>query len=206
MKDRKYFILGLFFLAAILLKLSVQDDPKAPDSRATPSGAEAEPLAESTVQDSEVARPESQPGQRLANLPPSPLDDLRHPDKTGEDDVRLLALLFSDYTSVFKRVPLGMHTEIVAAFQGDNPRNIRYIPEGHPAVNDKSQIVDRWDRPFFFHVISKNAVEIISAGRDGELFTADDIRNMPPHASVEPDAGLTMNQVTSENSSAGATR
>lgn len=193
MKDRKYFILALLFLAAILLKLSVRFDSKAPDSRGAAAGAEAEPLVESAVEDSEIDRPESQPGRRSSNLPPSPLDNLRHPDKTSEDDVRLLALLFSDYASVFKRVPLGMHTEIVAAFQGDNPRNIRYIPEGHPAVNANNQIVDRWNKPFFFHVISKHAVEIISAGPDGELFTADDIRNVPPHASVEPDAGLTMN-------------
>ena len=199
MSGRKYLILGLFVLAAILLKLFVWDDPKAPDSRIAPPGAKAEPLDELTVRDSEIARPESQPGQRIASLPPSPLDELGHPKKTAEDDVRLLALLFSDYTSVFKRVPLGMHTEIVAAFQGDNPRNIRYIPKGHPAVNTDGQIVDRWDRPFFFHVISKSAVEIISAGPDGELFTADDIRNMPPHASVEPDAGLTMNQNTGGN-------
>ena len=53
-----------------------------------------------------------------------------------------------------------------------------------------NEILDRWGKPFFFHVISKNAVEIISAGPDGELFTSDDIRDLPPHASVEP--GLSM--------------
>ena len=194
MRDRKYFILALIFIAAILLKLSVDIDPKAPDGASASTSAGEDAQSEPAPSDSEIARPESQPGRQSAHLPPSPLDKLRHPDTTPEDDIRLLALLFSDYSSVFKRVPLGMHTEIVAAFQGDNPRNIRYIPEGHPAVNSENQTVDRWDRPFFFHVISKNAVEIISAGPDGELFTKDDIRDTPPHASVEPDAGLTMNR------------
>lgn len=99
-------------------------------------------------------------------------------------------LYFSDYTSVFKRVLLGMHQEIVAALRGDNPRSIQYIPEGQPAVNANDEITDRWNKPFFFHVISSNAVEIISAGPARELFTDDDIRDVPPHATVEPSLSM----------------
>ena len=142
------------------------------------------------VDDSDVGRPRDDPHQRNPNLPPSLLDNLNNPTTTPENDVRLLATVFADYASVFKRVPLGMHQEIVDSLQGKNPRAIRYIPEGHPAVSASSEIVDRWGKPFFFHVISKDAMEIISAGPDGLLFTEDDVRNAPPQASVEPDLAM----------------
>ena len=48
----------------------------------------------------------------------------------------------------------------------------------------------------FFHVISSNAVEIISAGPDRELFTDDDIRDVPPHATVEPNLSMTLDVPT----------
>ena len=187
---RKLPIVLCLVFAAIAVKLLLRPDTAGPDGAGTAS-SEVAPPAQAVVADSEIARPQPDPRRRNSKRPPSPLDQLNHPDTTPENDVRLLALLFADYASVFKRVPLGMHQEIVAALQGDNPRSISYIPEGHPAVNAEKEIVDRWDRPFFFHVISRNAVEIISAGPDRELFTADDIRDTPPHASVEP--GLSMN-------------
>ena len=112
---------------------------------------------------------------------------MNRPNTTIHDDIRTLAMLFADYASVFRRVPLGTHREMVAALRGENPRNVRYIPDGHPAVNAQGEIVDRWKRPFFFHVISRDAVEIISAGPDGEFFSDDDIRYMPPNARVEPE-------------------
>lgn len=191
--NRKYQILIVFLLAAIFVKLSIRVDPKfEPVVEILSPGAAAAPQAELLAADSELERPQPDPRRRNPELPPSPLDQLNSPETAPENDVRLLALLFADYSSVFKRVPLGMHEEIVAAFRGDNPRAINYIPEGHPAVNADNKIVDRWDTPFFFHIISRNAVEIISAGPDRELFTGDDIRHVPPHASVEP--GLTVNR------------
>ena len=147
------------------------------------------PMAPADDLDSKMDRPKPDP-RRNSNLPPSLLDQLNSPDTSPKNDVRLLAMLFADYASVFKRVPLGMHQEIVAALRGDNPRSIAYIPDGHPAVSSDDEIVDRWGKPFFFHVISRNAIEIISAGPDGELFTGDDIRDVPPHASVEPDLSM----------------
>jgi hypothetical protein len=172
------------------VRLSFQVNPSGPDAVAPAPPAEDFSSEMGSIVDSDLTRPESDPHRRRPGLEPSPLDQLNNPDTTPQDDVRLLALLFSDYSSVFKRVPLGMHTEIVAALKGDNPRSISYIPDGHPAVNARGEIEDRWDRAYFFHVISRNAVEIISAGPDGELFTGDDIRDVPPHASVEPE--LTM--------------
>ena len=112
---------------------------------------EALPAAPADVRpdDSDVERPSPKWRPRDPNQPESLLDDLRSPHTTPANDVRLLALLFSDYASVFKRVPLGMHQEIVAALRGDNPRSIKYIPDGHPAVNANNEITDRWNKPFF---------------------------------------------------------
>lgn len=149
--------------------------------------ATGESLNSDSPDDNGVERPARDPFTKDPNLPESLLDDLNRPELPPENDVRLLSMLFSDYRSVFKRMPLGMHQEMVATLQGDNKRGIEFIPKGHPAVSASNEIADRWGRPYFFHVISSSAVEIISAGPDNTLFTDDDIRNVPAHASVEPD-------------------
>lgn len=136
--------------------------------------------------DRDVPRPVATPRTGRGGLPASPLDQLGAAGGSAEGDVRVLAMLFDDYRSVFKRMPLGTHEEIVGALRGENPRGIAYIPEGHPAVNGDGVIADRWGRAYFFHVISRSAMEIISAGPDGELFTDDDVRFVPPGAAVEP--------------------
>ena len=192
--NRHTAVLIFVALVAILVDRTVRRDQAGASGGLTPeqSGAGDVSIPEPADEDAKVARPLPGAEQRVAHLPPSPLDRLGPPEATAEDDVRLLAMLFADYASVFKQVPLGMHTEIVSAFRGDNPRKIQYIPEGHPAVDSAGQIVDRWDEPYFFHVISKDAVEIISSGADRLLFTEDDIRYRPPNASVEPEIDLTM--------------
>ncbi len=156
----------------------------APRSTA-PTAADSSPASDAT-DDQSVPRPEGTLSAEGPPLPPSILDDLNSAKTTPANDMRLLATLFHDYASVLKGMPFGMHEEIVSALQGDNPRAIAFIPPGHPAVNADGKIIDRWGAPYFFHVISSRAVEIISAGPDGQLFTQDDIRDVPPHASVEP--------------------
>lgn len=155
----------------------------APRSTA-PTAADSSPASD--ADDQSVLRPEGTLSAEGPPLPPSILDDLNSAKTTPANDMRLLATLFHDYASVLKGMPFGMHEEIVSALQGDNPRAIAFIPPGHPAVNADGKIIDRWGEPYFFHVISSRAVEIISAGPDGQLFTQDDIRDVPPHASVEP--------------------
>lgn len=73
------------------------------------------------------------------------------------------------------RRPLGVNAEFTAALTGANSLALAYIPPGHPAINSRGELCDRWHRPFLFNPLSAQRVEIRSAGSDGRLFTDDDI-------------------------------
>ena len=85
---------------------------------ATENPSPREALKSDSPNDNGVERPARDPFAKDPNLPESLLDDLNRPELPPENDVRLLSMLFSDYRSVFKRMPLGMHQEIVATLQG----------------------------------------------------------------------------------------
>ena len=188
-KRESLFLFGVFLtwvgVAVLLLwRGDVQRGPRVVSERVGAGVAVEAPSV--MVADGDVPRPGANPRKERGNLPASPLDQLGAAGTSVEDDVRVLAMLFSDYQSVFQRMPLGTHQEIVAALRGQNPRGISYIPDGHPAVNGEGKIEDRWGQAYFFHVISRSAMEIISAGPDGLLFSGDDVRYVPPGAAVEP--------------------
>ena len=99
---------------------------------------------------------------------------LNRPNTTTQDDVRLIKTVFSHYRSVFKENPVGVHEEMIALLGGKNSQGITYLPKSHPAlVNGK--LHDRWGTPFYFHQLSDHAIEIRSAGPDGQHWNADDI-------------------------------
>jgi hypothetical protein len=41
-------------------------------------------------------------------------------------------------------------------------------------LNDKGELVDRWGTPYFFHQLSRDHMEIRSAGPDKVMWTQDD--------------------------------
>lgn len=45
----------------------------------------------------------------------------------------------------------------------------------HSIINEKGQLIDRWDNPLIVHVVSRKEVEIFSAGPDGIPWSEDDI-------------------------------
>ncbi len=42
-------------------------------------------------------------------------------------------------------------------------------------INEKGELVDAWNTPFFFHQISGTEMEIHSAGPDKIMWTQDDL-------------------------------
>jgi hypothetical protein len=42
-------------------------------------------------------------------------------------------------------------------------------------VNGQGQLIDNWGTPFFFHSLSRNEMEIRSAGPDRRMWTTDDL-------------------------------
>lgn len=109
--------------------------------------------------------------------PRSPLaDPLHRADKSGAEDIRVVYSLLGYYRNAFGAFPTGEdNRQIVNALAGNNPKGLAILPRDHPAINAEGELVDRWQTPFFFHIISRENVEVRSAGEDREMYTADDL-------------------------------
>ena len=79
-----------------------------------------------------------------------------------------------DYHALFGENPVGSNAEIMQALNGNNSRQARLGPQDM-ASNEAGELVDQWGTPIFFHQLSKDQMEIISAGPDQVMGTADDI-------------------------------
>jgi hypothetical protein len=93
------------------------------------------------------------------------------------DDLQILQILIAAYRRIDGANPSGgLNSEIVAVLTGQNERKVAVIPPDHPALNAAGELVDRWGTPYWFHPVSREVMEVISAGPDGELFTDDDVQ------------------------------
>jgi hypothetical protein len=85
-------------------------------------------------------------------------------------------VVIHNYHDTFGENPVGTNPEITAALTGQNSKQISFInPESGLRVNDAGELVDSWDTPFFFHQLSRDVMEIRSAGPDKKMWTADDL-------------------------------
>lgn len=98
----------------------------------------------------------------------------------SQDDIRLdldkVMISLRDYRTIMKENPIGTNAEIARALNGGNPKQARLLQEGLP-MNRDGELVDRWGTPYFFHQLSKDNMEIRSAGPDRMLWTEDDTRS-----------------------------
>jgi hypothetical protein len=83
-------------------------------------------------------------------------------------------VVIHNYHAAFGENPVGNNSEIAAALQGKNPKQINFFAESSLRLNDKGEIVDGYGTPFFFHQISGQEMEIHSAGPDKVMWTSDD--------------------------------
>lgn len=95
---------------------------------------------------------------------------------TIAQDLAILQQLFDAWRSNFPREgnPVGENADITAALTGANRLGLALVPKGHPALNERGELCDRWGTPFRFHQLSGEHMEIISAGPDRKFATADD--------------------------------
>ncbi|MCB1209754.1 MAG: hypothetical protein KDK97_10525, partial [Verrucomicrobiales bacterium] len=73
-------------------------------------------------------------------------------------------------------LPLGSNQEIATALRGRNAMNLIFIPLDHPAIGVDGQLIDRWGSPLFFHVESRDHIDIRSAGPDKVMWSDDDLQ------------------------------
>jgi hypothetical protein len=103
-------------------------------------------------------------------------DELHSPERTGAQDVAVVMNLFTQYRMRFHSFPAAEdNPDFVHALTGHNPGQLALLPPNHPAIDARGRLVDRWAQPFFFHLLSRNALEIRSAGPDQRFYTADDL-------------------------------
>lgn len=111
------------------------------------------------------------PVQAAAPLPMQP--DLGVENEAASDLQRITRLL-RDYRTIAGDNPIGSNAEIVQALSGDNPRQAKILPDELPR-NRSGELVDHWGTPYFFHQLSRNSMEIRSAGPDKKMWTSDDV-------------------------------
>ncbi len=101
---------------------------------------------------------------------------LNDPASTAEEDIAILTTLLREYRRQLGENPVGDNIEITAALLGANTKNLSYLPaESGNFLDNSGQLIDRWEIPYFFHSISGTEMDIISAGPDRILHTADDL-------------------------------
>ena len=74
---------------------------------------------------------------------------------------------------------MGSNEDIVSALTGNNPHRMEFLSTNHPAIDAKGRLVDRWKSPLYFHPVSRDELEIRSAGPDQRMWTEDDIHRNP---------------------------
>jgi hypothetical protein len=83
--------------------------------------------------------------------------------------------IIHDFHTVLGENPVGTNAEIMAALNGRNLKQARLGPPPNQNVNDEGELLDRWGTPYFFHQLSKDTMEIRSAGADRRMWSKDDL-------------------------------
>jgi len=86
-----------------------------------------------------------------------------------------ISRMFRDFRTRMGENPVGTNAEIMHAMAGDNPKQLQLSPPDGSSLNEKGELLDRWGTPYFFHQLSKDLMEIRSAGPDRQMWTGDDI-------------------------------
>ena len=146
----------------------------ASPSPSSPSNPSA-PAAVTTVQPGIPPSDLSTSGRAPPTATPSrPITPPSAPDAAAMLAIDQVSLMIRDYRTVAGENPVGTNAEIMAAVMGDNPKHARLGPPEGAQLNDKGELIDRWDTPYFFHQLSRDHMEIRSAGPDKVMGTADD--------------------------------
>jgi hypothetical protein len=107
------------------------------------------------------------PAVRAVPVPataPLPLQPDVGVENEAASDLQRITRLLRDYRTIARDNPIGSNAEIVEALSGDNPRQAKILPDELPR-NSSGELVDRWGTPYFFHQLTRNSMEIRSAGR-----------------------------------------
>ena len=80
-----------------------------------------------------------------------------------------------DFHTLLGENPVGTNAEIMRALMGGNSHQATLGPPDGQSLNDRGELVDPWGTPYFFHQLSRDRMEVRSAGADRIMGTADDV-------------------------------
>ncbi len=136
---------------------TVSFDPSVPTDRAIPAIRRAD-------------------GTLVLPLAAPMVENLHAESQPPENDLEILQDVLAAYRRVFGENPTGgLNAEIVGGLIGQNSRRLAVIPPDSGAISASGELLDRWGTPYFFHPVSREFMQVISAGPDGVLWTGDDI-------------------------------
>ena len=120
--------------------------------------------------------------EELSSEPSHPLAVSFGADATlAPREAAILLEILEFYRQEFGSFPAGQeNADIMNALTGNNPRKLPIFPRPHPRIDALGRLLDAWGKPFIFHPVSSQHLEVLSCGPDGEIFTTDDIRVPPP--------------------------
>ena len=99
-------------------------------------------------------------------------------ESAPEDDVQAIQQLLQVVQSEIKNIDLrflSTNESIVDVLLGKNRYKMKFVTRDPRLVNEQGQLIDRWKRPYFFHLNGPKDISVRSAGEDRTMFTEDDV-------------------------------
>lgn len=155
-RKHAYGTVGLLVLCAAAISLMMRS-AKEPASKAS---APSVPAPLSALPPQATNAPQQQPDPGV--------------EETVASDLQRITRLLRDFRTIAGDNPIGSNAEIMQALNGDNPKQAKLLPSDMP-LSSSGELVDRWGTPYFFHQLSRNSMEVRSAGADRRMWTSDDI-------------------------------
>jgi len=93
---------------------------------------------------------------------------------TPEESLDVISQILGHYRYAYQENPVGENSEITDRLLGNNPRKIVFIAPDCKALQG-GKLVDPWATPLFFHALSADHMDVVSAGFDREFWTDDDL-------------------------------
>lgn len=175
----KYATLSLAALALLGLGTFIGTKLASPPSTPTAAGKPAA-TPEEIAKILNIPKPQAPASRSAADSSPASkkinaLAQLNQPNSDPQNDIRIIEHLLQEAHSAFHALPTGDHDEVVSFLRGQNSLNIAYFPEDDPNLNADGEIIDRWGTPYFFHTLSRDRIEVRSAGPDKLHWSEDDL-------------------------------
>ena len=174
MKTRLHALLLVIALVAVIAAaMWMTSGPPAPVTE--------EPAPQPETTSSSAPLPSASPTVAVA-LPAPPIPPDLPPPKPrvvpspeALKDIEDIQFILRDFRTRVGDNPTGTTAEIMKELMGANRAQAKLGPPPGQKMNDEGELLDRWGVPYFFHQLSRNEMEIRSAGPDGAMWTNDDV-------------------------------